>query len=201
MTDTLDKLNSLNAEQLAKVFKLIDKLAAKNTDKAPLLLDNYVAVQHIPAPVRVQRPAQAQAGRQPAPTHQIKPGNGAGVNSTSLERKVGASNGQKRKSKPAARRGQGKPKKTFARREPMNLSGNRPNLFDEVQDKSALHMDDAAIDKKLAVAPRVPRRPPVEYIEVECSVCGYLYEVHPNLVLRTDEGLTFTCNDCTRTSR
>ncbi len=199
MADMLQKLETLNPAQLAKVFKLIDKLATKNAvvesedfNKQFESIFPEKAVP-IPAPVKIGRPA--------TPTHQIKPGNGPQAHTGTLERKVGAARGQQRKSKSQARRGQGKPKKTFTRREPMDLSGNRPNLFDKVEDKAALHMDDHEIDKKLAVAPRVPRRPPVEYIEVECSVCGYLFEVHPSLVLKTDEGLTFTCNDCTRTSR
>lgn len=206
MSNTLDKLNSLNPAQLTKVFKLIDKLAAKNSkEDDDLTYDDLRKFDHLDSNIGAgSMPVEAPAkivGRKPAPTHQIKPTSGPQGRTGTLERKIGAVDGQKRKSKPAARRGQGKAKKTFTRREPMDLSGNRPNLFDKMQDKASLHLDDHEIDKKLAVAPRVPRRPPVEYIEVECSVCGYLFEVHPNLVLRTDEGLTFTCNDCTRTSR
>ena len=199
----LNKLETLNPAQLAKVFKLIDKLAAKNSkEDDDLTYDDLRKFDHLDANISAgSMPAAAPVkavGRQPTPTHQIKPTSGPQKHSGTLERRVGRSTGSKKKSN---KRGQGKPKKTFTRREPMDLSGNRPNLFDQMYDSSSLHMDDAAIDKKLAVAPLVPRRPPVEYIEVECSVCGDVFDVHPNLVLRTDEGLTFTCNDCTRTSR
>lgn len=60
---------------------------------------------------------------------------------------------------------------------------------------------DAAIDKKLwANHQPTERRPEIQFVEAECQVCHYLFDVNSSVVM-TDEDTgeyVYTCNNCVK---
>lgn len=194
MSDMIEKLQTLTEPQLQKVFRLIDKLASKN-DSGAIMEPEESENEPDERPIKRQQPKSKPNSHS---IRQENPSRAVGRPSGGLERKISAGSRKVGKSKGGGVKG--RKTKTFTRREPMNLSGNRPNLFDKMAE-SKQHKADHALDQKLNISPPTPRRSQMEFVEAECSGCGDLYEVNPALVYQTDEGLMFTCSHCTRTSR
>lgn len=60
---------------------------------------------------------------------------------------------------------------------------------------------DTAIDKKLWANNRpTERREEIQFVEAECQVCHYVFDVNPAVVMRDEDTseYVFTCNDCTK---
>ncbi len=89
-----------------------------------------------------------------------------------------------------------KPGETLARTEPLNISGDRPNLFLNMKEYNE-HKDDVDIDKKLAgnnVLTTRDRDPGI--VEVECKECNNIFEVHASVVQWEGKTPNFTCDRC-----
>lgn len=90
------------------------------------------------------------------------------------------------------RRNKGAP----ARSEPVDLSGGRPNRFEKMAAFNA-EKGDSRIDALLNKGRRPSeRREAVEFVEVECTRCGDIWEVPPTFVYNDDEGSNFICDSC-----
>ncbi len=180
--EILDKLELLTEPELAKVFKLINKLAAKHVEPEPE-----------PEPI-----PQKLVGRRKPDLHNIRQTQGSRATSNP----VGKINRPKQSEELPVRRGQnkiGKDKKA-ARSEPMVIpDGQRPNKFFELTNDVGRKIADTSkkdtetFDKKV-VAGFTPRAQRVQLEQFDCVECGDTYEVNPGLI--PDEGQGFTCNDC-----
>jgi hypothetical protein len=89
----------------------------------------------------------------------------------------------------------GNSKGSPCRIEPINLRAKRKNQFIELglQNECKADID---IDKKLVGKNTPTKRGKTRLITIDCRVCGREYTISPSLVLRTDEGYTYTCDKC-----
>ena len=81
--------------------------------------------------------------------------------------------------------------------ESVDTSGKlRRNKFMDFVDEST-HAEDIAIDRTLNPNRSIsPRRGKFKYVEIECSGCHKIYDVHPNLIYVEDGEYIFYCNRC-----
>lgn len=88
-------------------------------------------------------------------------------------------------------------KRVPAHTEGVDTHSERPNDFVR-KGMHKLHKKDIAIDKALAGNNELTeRRPEVQYIDVECTRCGNIWEVLPQQMYRDDTGqINFICDDC-----
>lgn len=100
--------------------------------------------------------------------------------------------GQRKGSGIPGRRGKGAP----ARTEAVDLRGGRPNRFEKMAAFGA-EKGDTKIDALLNKGRRpTERRDAVQFVEVECTRCGDIWEVPPTFVYNDDEGNNFICDSC-----
>lgn len=165
------KLANLNPQQLAKVEKLVDKLAAKAGAVAP----------------KTPEPEPQIA----SDTHQIKK---SSPHTSTLRKQLAD-----KKISPIKRRGQqdSSDSKTYARREPIYI-GERENKFLELTEGGKKIADsskeDSEFDRKVwAGHTPVPRGQRQAQVEIACVECDEVSLVNPGYPV-TDRG--YVCNDC-----
>ncbi len=109
--------------------------------------------------------------------------------------------GQKRSSQRRSNRSHkhnrnGRPSGVPSVPQPMFI-GNRPNKFlDMGMDKK--YKGDTRLQKKLSGDNEVTeRRQEIQLVSALCTECEYIFEdVHPNLVVKDEDGLYFVCDEC-----
>jgi hypothetical protein len=180
--EILDKLELLTQPELAKVFKLINKLAAK----------------HDVEEIEPEQVPQKLVGRRKPDLHNIR----QPQDSRATSEPVGKINRQKQNEALPIRRGQAKKKvgEIAARSEPMVIpDGPRPNKFFELTNDVGRKIADTSkkdtedFDRKVK-ADYTPRARSVQLEQVDCIECGDTYEVDPGLIVAESAG--FVCNDC-----
>lgn len=90
-----------------------------------------------------------------------------------------------------------KSKGSAARREPMKIIEDRPNLFDGMAERNSFK-EDTVIDKKLWKGKQLAYRGDrVTLVAAECSECHGEFEVSPNEIKKDFDGnIDYMCNDC-----
>ena len=78
-----------------------------------------------------------------------------------------------------------------------NIVAESANKFEQMSE-FRMHKDDAAIDKKLCVAPPVARMRDFEFVDVTCRVCGKTENIPPALLF--DSPSRYKCNNCSTQS-
>lgn len=215
MSEIEDKLSVLNPAELAKVYKLINKLAAKHEKPVaprrsdiPSREEMHEILKNRSLELQGATPEPKTPLSEPQTVHKIRPDKKDGSGQPSpIQNKTGRPGGPLPK-----RRGgtdddteyddYGNPinapveekEKHFSRPQPLEIpDGPRPNLFFELIDGVPLedeHLMKYVDDKKAKPQPR--RRKPAATVKVKCTGCNKFFEVSPSLV-RTER---WFCNRC-----
>lgn len=183
-----EQLNSLNPQQLQKVYKLIAKLAAKNDKpQQPLTLPTHAKKQ----------PKVVKKGGPKMPSTK-KGGSDDLFNEIDDEPSPPIA----KQRKPIVGKKQnikGRTDKGVSTRNlgPVEIGAERPNLFDSIKfsvaERKALAAD-AALDKKLVNT--ISERRGSDLIEVECIDCGRANVVSKKVVYSDSEGVRYKCDKC-----
>ena len=173
MSEVLSKLGLLNDKEVAKVLKLINKLAAKHEVEETVGEDETVVTS---------RPAKSTLKEEYGVTS--RPAKNAGGRASKIRTRPGKED-----------------KGVQARAEPP-YTGNRKNQLFELLGQTSIQQElrqesknDANIEKHIHRPPPVPRGlRKAEKVWMECTgSCGQEYLVDPGLVTSQ---YSFKCNDC-----
>mgnify|MGYP003632185467 CR=1 FL=1 len=182
-------LDSLDADDLVRVERLIAKLA-RNKGKGKAT-----------KPVKTNPAPQAQHGprkrKNPEQTLDNEPS----------EAMIGRDKGNPRRGRsgPVGNnqyQGPADGRKRQARIAPFH-TGPRHNEFLDMREAKSKNADkkaDEALSAGVELTPRGERGSP--FIEAQCQICGYYFDVSPEFVhYDTEKGALFTCNDCAATQK
>lgn len=79
--------------------------------------------------------------------------------------------------------------------QPLNIKERKNTFFES--EFANMHREDVQIDKKLiSNNTKLPRRLPVEYVDVECSRCGRMYTTLENHIYKLNGELIAICPKC-----
>jgi len=199
---TLAQLESLNEQELAKVYKLINKLASKH-GKTPPTYHGEGVPEYVDE-LYIEEPDEGDTGvhliDKKKATQSTEPFN----KKRSLREELipGASEGLAKGSDP---RRMGKEDKNYTRREPIQTQGYRPNKFFELmdggtriadieetseEDKKWKEKENKIWQKNHKNGRRQTR--PSSLVDVTCDGCRQTFEVAASLVTSNK----FLCNSC-----